>query len=283
MNSRSDGFRKSAGGGMDSTRRLVRTTNAMQPWSSEDDNYLREHWGDRGGVQSIASAIGRSVSAVRVRAARLGLGPYINGGVLVSFNVLYQIIVGADIVGGYQWTKERWKSLGLHYRFVRSINNRFCMVDVEEFWRWSKKHQDILDFSRFEENALGKEPKWVKEKRRIDTENRRIQQMKKCPWSHEEVALLRDMLEHGATYQELERALLRSSGAIRRKIYDLYLPKPKRSKQVEWTDDDMRTLVRMVNQGYSQDYCAKQMNRSCQAIRGRIDRLRAHGLWSQYE
>lgn len=271
------------GGGAISGRKMVRTANAKQPWASADDAYLREHWGNRGGIPSIANAIGRSVEAVKIRAQKLGLGRYINGGVLVSFNVLYRIVIGERINGGYQYTKDRWQSLGLRFHSVRTNNDVTCMVDVEEFWRWSKKHRDMLDFSRFEENALGKEPKWVKEKRRIDIENRRIQQPKKSPWSHEELELLRDMLEHGATYQELERALLRTSSAIRRKIYDLYLPKPRRSKQVEWTDEDMRTLVRMINQGYSQDYCARQMNRSCQAVRGRVEQLRARGLWSQYE
>lgn len=283
MNSRSDVHRKSAGGGADRVRKLVYAPNAKKTWSAEDDEYLREHWGCRGGIPSIANQLGRSIEAVKNRAVDLALGPFIKGGTLVSLNVLFHIVIGDGIKGGYNFTRTRWERLGLPLHFVRINSNRFYMIDIEEFWRWAQKHQSALDFSRFEENALGKEPAWVKEKRKVDRENRRIQHYKKCPWSPEEVAILRNMLEHEATYADLERALQRSSQAIRRKIYDLYLPRPKRSKQVAWTEDDMRTLVRLTNQGYSEDYCAKAMNRSCQAVRGRKEMMRKQGLWSKYE
>ena len=72
----------------------------MKTWTAEDDEYLREKWGTSGGVPSIAKELGRSVDAIKNRAIELKLGPYLDGGEDVSYNQLYRIVVGKEVVGG---------------------------------------------------------------------------------------------------------------------------------------------------------------------------------------
>lgn len=220
--------------------------------------------------------------AVKLRAGRLKLGPYIEGGELVSFNVLCNIVMG-ETVKGYSYTLERFQRLGLPIKMVRVQQCQFRMVNVCTFWGWAYKHQSDLDFSRFEENALGAEPEWVKQKRKVDIENRRQLLPKKCAWSKDEEERLCWLIEHGATYADIEADLRRSSAAIRRKIYDLYLPHPKRCKQAPWNESELQQLVHMADQGYNHEYIASALHRSGQSVRGKIEFLKTKGLWAQYE
>ena len=278
-NCRSDGKAKICGG---CGRPRKPPARANKTWTVEDTCYLIEHWGSKGGIPAIAKALGRSEMAIKLRAGKLKLGPYIEGGELVSFNTLCKLVTGEDIKN-YSYTLERWQRLGIPIRKVRVQQNQFRMVNVCSFWGWAHKHQSDIDFSRFEENALGAEPAWVKRKRMIDIENRRKLLPKKCAWSLEEVERLRWMTEHGATYADIEAELKRSSSAIRRKIYDLYLPHPERCKQMKWDEKELRRLVYLTNQGYSHEYIASLLHRSGQSVRGKIEFLRTRGLWEQYE
>lgn len=255
----------------------------MKPWSPEDDDLLREWWGCSGGMPSIAARLGRSVEAVNNRAIELRLGPYLDVGEDVAFNQLYRIVIGEDVSGGYQWTLEKWQKLGLKIRRRRVKKCRFYMVNISHFWRWAKKHQDQLDFSRFEENALGLEPEWVKVKRRVDQRNRTLTTWKKCKWSKIEDMLLEQMCLAGCySWEQFCGTFQRTSSSIRRRIYDLALPSPPKSAPIKWSAEDMKQLVGLLESGYSIDYCARILKRSAQAVRGKIEWIKKKGLWVDY-
>lgn len=260
-----------------------RPVNSGSAWTSEDDEQLRELWGHPGGIPKIARVIGRSEYAIKLRAMRLKLGPYLNGGELVSLLQVAQIIVGFDDSGSITYSMRRWEEHGLPVHKTRVQRSRWKQVNIDEFWAWAKKNQDILDFSRFEENRLGMEPTWVKKKRKIDQRNRTMTTPKKCRWSPEEDALLAAMCKSGrCTHEDLQRTFRRTSSSIRRRIYDLVLPRPIKCATVKWTPNDMRQLVEMVEAGYSHDWVAKTMNRSTQAVRGKIEWIKKKGLWEEY-
>ena len=202
----------------------------------------------------------------------------------MTFNQLLGIILGRKETSGgtYSYSYYRFKRLGLPLHRVRVDKDRWLMVDVNEFWKWAEQHQAELDFSRFEENALGEEPHWAKRKRRIDLYNRAMQQPKKTRWTEWEIAHMKAMLQHGATYEDLSRELQRTASAIRRKIYDLYLPRPVEAKIVKWPEGEMRWLARMTERGFNIDFCARQLGRSPEAVRGKLEWIRKKGLWEEY-
>lgn len=287
MNSPSDGVPKSAGGthrrGRPPKGEKQRPANSGSLWTSEDVDQLRELWGSRGGIPKIARVMGRSEASIKVRAMRLKLGPYLNGGELVSLLQVAQIIVGFDDSGSITYSMRRWEERGLPVHKTRVQRCAWKQVNIEEFWTWAKKNQDILDFSRFEENRLGMEPTWVKKKRKIDQRNRTLTTPKKCRWTPQEDALLTALCESGRhTHEDLQRTFRRTSSSIRRRIYDLSLPRPVKCSTVKWTPNDMRQLVEMVEAGYSHDWVAKTMNRSTQAVRGKIEWIKKKGLWEEY-
>ena len=54
-------------------------------WTPEEEAFLQENWGQTT-VQGIAKHLGRTVNAVKVRVARMGLGPYLENGEYVTFH-----------------------------------------------------------------------------------------------------------------------------------------------------------------------------------------------------
>lgn len=263
-------------------RKRKRPANAAKPWKPEEDEYIAEHWGCQGGMPAIARALDRSVISIQERGQKLKLGPYLDGGEKISFYQVVSTVTGMKESGAYGYLLEKWQKLGLQVHKTRVRGSLWRMIDMEEFWVWAENHQDVLDFSRFEENALGREPEWAKAKRRIDQMNRNMEHPKKQPWSQEEIELLKTMLNNGATYEQLMKAFRRSAGAIRRKIYDLYLPHPIEAKLTRWTERDMRKCAMMIENGFSMAVCAAKLGRSPEAVRGKIEWIKKKGLWAEY-
>ena len=252
-------------------------------WSPAEEEYIRENWGSYGGVFRIAKALGRSENAVIIHAKRLGLGPYLDEGRYISLFKLLSIIIGKRTESGcVSYTYRRLINLGIPFHKIRVVKSLWRMVDLDEFWMWAEDHKEELNFSRFEENSLGAEPEWVKKKRKIDQSNSRMTHSGKCRWTELELECLRTMLKNGATYEELSKQLRRTSGAIRRKIYDLYLPHPTGAKQVKWQKAEISELMQMTEEGFNVDYCAVKLNRSPEAVRGKIDWMHRKGHLKNY-
>ena len=257
--------------------------NSKKPWTHDDDERLCELWGCSGGIPRIANTLGRSELAIKMRAQRLKLGPYRNGSDLVSLLQIAKVIVGLKGSKSVAYTMRRWEECGLPIHKTRVQSNTWKQVDIDEFWEWAEANKDILDFSRFEEDSLGIEPTWVKQKRKIDQQNRTTSTPKKCRWSPQEDALLVMLCESGKhTHEDLQKIFQRTSSSIRRRIYDLALPRPPKGLPKKWREEDMRQLVAMIETGYGHDWIAKTMNRSAQAVRGKIDWIQKKGLWERY-
>lgn len=76
-------------------------------WSIEDETYLMDKWGTLS-IPAIAKHLERTVNAVKVRAARLGLGPVLMGGPYITFNQLMLTLTGNTHSYSYQmvsWVK----------------------------------------------------------------------------------------------------------------------------------------------------------------------------------
>lgn len=78
-------------------------------WTKEDEAYLQDKWGTIS-VPAIAKNLGRSVHAIKVRAARLQLGPALMGGDYITLNQLLFAFNGTNAGGNYKlksWVKNR--------------------------------------------------------------------------------------------------------------------------------------------------------------------------------
>jgi hypothetical protein len=241
-------------------------------WTAEEEQYLRENWG-KITVPGIAKALGRTTTAVKVRVARLGLGPYLEGGDYVSFNQLLIAMYGTNAGGGYKlksWVENR----GFPIHNKRRDKSVIRVVYLDEFWEWAEKNRSFLDFSKMEPLALGAEPEWVAGQRAKDYRAFSVQ--RKDPWTPDEDSRLIMLLkQHKYGYAELSEMLRRSDGAIQRRCNDLGLKeRPVRadnhSKDSVWTDADFQALADGIRRGDSYAEIGKTVGRSEKAIRGKV-------------
>lgn len=58
--------------------------------------------------------------------------------------------------------------MGALLKLRKKLNHAYKVIKIDEFWDWAEKNKEVVRFNKLEENALGKEPKWVKEKRYLD-------------------------------------------------------------------------------------------------------------------
>lgn len=219
---------------------------AAKTWTPEEDAFLQDKWGTLS-IPIIAKQLGRSVGAINNRRYHLGCGA--------------------------------------HLENDHRVNHcRFQVVDLEEFWKWAEDHKDIMDFSRFEEYSLGKEPAWVKVKRRADFEKLQSQGAHNEVWATTIDQKLKRMLsQHKYTYRDLSKELSRSEGAIKRRILDLGLKeRPVRNKTRMWTEEEVETLCEMAEKGYDWEQIAEKLDRSALATRGKYERLMNPAYMKRY-
>lgn len=258
-------------------------------WTPEEKQYLKDNWGSIS-IGTMMKKLNRSKNGIMVMKQRLGLGAFLDSGDYVTWNQLLHAI-GFRSGSGYKnksWIEKR--DFPVHTKKVGSKS--FRIVYIDEFWEWAERNMDMVDFSRFEENILGAEPGWVKEKRRRDSEN--SGKYVTTPWTPaEDRKLSRLVRQQRYTYDEISKTLRRTSGAVQRRICDLKLKdRPiKADNHTKWTDEEFLTLGELIKSGYRYELIAENLGKSAKAVRGRVyavyltenlDRVRqlmGHGNW----
>lgn len=239
-------------------------------WTEDDKIYLSDNWGSVA-MPTLMAKLNRNKNAILIMVQRLNLGAFLDSGDYITFN---QLLLSLGYTGGTGYLTKSWiKDRAFPVKYKRVHENRFMTVYLEDFWKWAEKNQDLLDFSRFEENALGKEPAWAKEKRKIDYQySRRISTEPWTPTEDEKLKRLLKQQKYG--YQELSKILGRTSGAIQRRCCDLKIPdRPvKADNHNEWTYEDLDILCSMIKKGYRYPDIADRLGRSDKAIRGLVFR-----------
>jgi len=237
-------------------------------WTQEEYDYLQDKWGTVS-LKAIAKKLNRSENAVLIKACRLGLGPFLDSGEYVTF---YQLLKALGIHGSYNYKEISWiKNRGFPIRHKRVRNCTFKVVRLEDWWEWAEANQSFLDFSKLEENALGIEPAWVKEKRRRDFELKL--NYKTTPWTPlEDKQLERLVNQYRYTYAEISKMMRRTEVAIQRRCVDLGLKgRPLReSPHNKWEDWQLKKLDELIDGGVSYEHMSEVIGKSVKAIRGKV-------------
>ena len=240
-------------------------------WTEEQKEYLQQNYGGKSLVQ-IAKHIGKSVEAVRLKRQRMKMPAFLEAGEYVTYNELIKAVTGnrtGNTYTGISWIRRR--GLPIHYQRVE--NNRFKVVYIDEFWKWAEKHKAFIDFSKMEENILGAEPRWVKEKRRIDIQARKY---KKTPWTAEENSRLLLLLrQYKYGYAEMSIMMHRTAGAIQRHICDMDIKERpvRKPPHQKWERCQIISMKDMLEKGEPYPMMAEKVGKSEKAIRGYMYRI----------
>lgn len=239
-------------------------------WTADEIDYLVSAWGNVN-MSTITKHLDRSECAIRLKAGKLNLGPFLaNGYRYITISNLYKLIRANSSIAYLKtsWIKNR--NLPTH-NISRSSKTNFSVVYIDEFWTWAEKNQYFLDFSKLERYQLGPEPDWVNQKREADILRNSF--IKATPWTSREDNLLKELLKKQKYgYKELSQILCRSEGAIQRRINDLSIKyRPiKADNHQKWTESEYTLLGEMIKCGSKYEEISDRIGRSVKAIRGRV-------------
>ena len=216
-------------------------------WTEEDYNYIRDKWGSIQ-IERIAKHLHRSLRVVRNKAAEMGLGSYIENTGKMSLCTLITAISGSK--NNYTHVKNCFLRHGLPIKEKRVVKQIVRVVDLNEFWEWAEENKRYLNFRNFEENLLGEEPEWVKEKRKFDCQDIGKKTSSK-KWTPNEIEQLKFMMKSGRyTYDDIAKELGRSYLAVSRKAAELNLKKyykTKKNSRKKFTKEEIDSVMDLYN------------------------------------
>ncbi|MDF2841722.1 MAG: hypothetical protein K0R00_148 [Herbinix sp.] len=242
---------------------------ANRPWEKSDVQFLRDKWGEMS-IARIAKKLNRTVNAVKVKAIRENLTNALNHLDGVTLNQL------AKVFGvSYGWIiKEIWiDQLNIPFKTkITAQTKAYRYICIDDFWKWAAKNKHRINFSKLEENILGKEPVWVAEKRKADQQNLTYKKTS-IMWSKYEDSLLKMMLiRYKYTYPQISKRLGRTEGAIKIHIKNLGWPERpvKTEGNVRWSDEEINKLIEMKNLGYGNNSIGDEINRTARAVEHKL-------------
>lgn len=239
----------------------------VQHWSREEVTYLEDKWGVVS-IKGIAKHLGRSISAVKQKGQRLGLGDPLLSAAGIT---LSQLAVALNI--HYGIAKNWVKTKGLPSKskvFVEELRVQY--VRYEDFWEWAEQNKNLINLARLEDKALGPEPQWAREKRKADMAN--YNKLLKRPWSKDEDSRLIGLVNaHRYTYPEIAKILRRTESAIKRRLHDLGSKARPVSLQrgIKWTEEETSILLDLLDKGYGFNTIAERLKKSEFSCRQRLE------------
>lgn len=244
-------------------------------WNKEELEYLENKWGIMS-VSGIAKNLNRPVKGVRAKALRIGLDRPLEASEKITVCELINVLG----LKAYTWEMKKFEKHGCPITTQKVISKSYKVIDIEQFWKWAEKHQEILNFKNFNENTLGKEPIWVKEKRKRDIMEFMTTSKNKAWTKEEENLLIAKVKSYRYTCAELANEFNRSESSIKRKLQKLkvpYRPITKRDKEmsVAWTVEENKYFLELYRNNYSIKEISKRLNKDERLIQERVELLKS--------
>lgn len=132
-------------------------------WTKEEEELLEDLWYDHN-MPYIKKKINRSTAAIKNKANELGLG----GQFLHQDALRIDEIAEVFNINRHE-IETTWIILGLPYKTEKV--SKYCSykyVEIDDLFKFLEQNQFLYDGKDFEENILGVEPEWVKQKRKHD-------------------------------------------------------------------------------------------------------------------
>lgn len=228
---------------------------AYRRWTKEEEEMLIARHGTYS-LNSTAKRLDRTLQAVQLKLFRMGLTDNKD-----AFDYVIKKAL-ADTLGVDSKTIEYFATQGLKIR--RKITckvKRYNFIAIADFWEWSSKNKELIDWTKLEKNALGEEPEWVDQERRKILLSKRPSKIRGKWTKKEEKKLL--SLYNSKNYKEIAVIMGRTESSIMQKIGKLNGTKRKRR---DWTIKEIATLKELLKQGLSDIEIADKLDRSKSSI-----------------
>lgn len=245
-------------------KETIKTKNHGKPWTEEQKNFLIDNFG-RMSYKAIANSeiIQRKPSAVQQMRRTLKLGDSRTSDEYLTVSYLSKQL-------NIEWkTVKRWgEKHGLKIT-KRNLTNKMLVtrVKLSTFWKWAKEHTNLIKWNKFEEGALGLEPTWVKEARKIYRETH--PEKEGLPWTNEDDILLTSYRKIGLTIPQIAKNMKRSERAIDGRLTVI---EAERKKKKTWDEKELERLKKFVKEGLTSKQIAEKMEITIPMVEGARER-----------
>lgn len=241
---------------------------AGRKWTEKEVDYLKEKWGVVS-IDIIAKKLNRTIVSVRKKATSLGLGRWIDNIQYIKFKELILTLGYSN--SGYCNLKKKLKTLNFPILIKTVSKMKIEVVDIEEFWKWTEKNKSILNFALLEPGTLGKEPDWVKEKRKADQMNPAKVKVKKRWTKEEDNLLIAKVKSNKYTYKMLSEEFSRTETAIKRRLSNLNtLCRPIPEIWKPWSEEEEIKALTLKEKGYDCFSIGKILGRNQMSVDNKL-------------
>lgn len=218
----------------------IKLMKDRRKWTKEEEDMLSDLWGKET-IEVIAETMKRTIFSLKVKAVRMGLGSMIENN--------YDVITVSDICDLLNVTRDRvtitWVKLGLNLKKKKLTNNRsYYVITWNDLIKFLENNQQEWDSRELEENILGIEPVWLKEKRIRDILENPLWYRK---WTEEEIKKAEDLFKKGKNYKEIAEIINRSEWAVanllRNMGYSYMLPQYWKEKELEYLRENYENMT----------------------------------------
>lgn len=231
--------------------------NHLKHWTKEQDKYLIEKFGILS-YESIGKSkiIQRTAESVRARAAKLELGDPRFCEDFISKTFLSNTIK-ADAKSVNDWIKNKGLKADKKILTLKVVITR---IKLSNFWKWAKKHTYLINWNRFECEALGVEPKWAKKVREEYKKITPVNEGKE--WTNEQDSLLDSLYRLGKTTKEIAKELGRSESGVDRRLSVICVERRKK----RWTKEEELKVKKMLKEGKGTYEISIKLNRPYKSV-----------------
>jgi len=176
-------------------------------WSPDDIDAMREMWGSKT-IPQIAKKLGRSETAINIKAKRLGLGTFKDSSEYLPALQISKLL-GVDI---HAITDYWIPKCGLKFKRISPRGKQyFTYIKITDVMEWLWLNPDKWDSRRVELYAFGCEPEWLQAKRKLDLASKPRGCFK---WTAQEDAKLVMLYRSGAKIQDIADTLGRTHAGV---------------------------------------------------------------------
>jgi|GEM_PF-2204387 len=229
-------------------------------WSKEEETYLDENWGYLT-RETIAKYLNRTVDAVIVKSIRMKLGPPADRNAELIKVTELSILLNVP----YDRIRKTWVKYGLKTKKIQvSKSKKVLAVKIEDLWEFLEQHQNHFDARYLEENIFGKEPLWLKEKRKQDY------QIPPPPvytlWTENQNLQAQKMFLQGKSYDEISAKVGHTAKAVKARLESLGFVEPL--SPCFWRAEEINVLRENYENGNPKTYAemANELGRTRKAV-----------------
>lgn len=221
-------------------------------------------------IEEIAKTLGKTVNTIKSIATHFNLNCVYLENDEITYNQFIKLLC-CDNADKYQEFILRRYGAPIYKK------NNWKVINIPQFLSWLSEHKKLLNLHNYELGSLGKyEQPWIRKKAILD--KLAWEYLNKRSWSDDDDAMLAVMVKEGMTYEQISKKLKRTGNSIKRRCYDLNLPKPKRLPPKLWSRYELKKLKDLWLEGYEPILIAENLrNRSDRMIISMLERFEYFG------